>query len=269
MLRAIREIQPCYVVGENVSGILSWNGGLVFNEVQTDLEAAGYEVLPFLLPACGVNAPHKRERVWFIAYSKSDRDRGRIQRMESENGSKRKSEECRQDNNEHWNDGTKRTTTDTNSNGQYRRNSQHEINASERRLNALGNIEQGIDNGYAADPNGTRREELYIATKSTEQENNSRDALYSHSPGEQREHIRQEREREFDRPNSRIGINDFTNFPTQSPIRCRNDGISTELVGITVSKHRNESIKAYGNAIVPAVALQIFKAIEAFDSATP
>jgi len=57
MLRAIKEIQPRFIVGENVSGIISWNGGLVFNEVQTDLEAEGYNVQPILLPACGVNAP--------------------------------------------------------------------------------------------------------------------------------------------------------------------------------------------------------------------
>jgi DNA (cytosine-5)-methyltransferase 1 len=69
MLRAIREIQPGYVVGENVRGLTNWNRGLVFDEVQADLEAEGYEVLPFLLPACGINAPHKRDRIWFIAHS--------------------------------------------------------------------------------------------------------------------------------------------------------------------------------------------------------
>ena len=69
MLRAIREIKPYWVVGENVSGLINWNGGMVFDEVQTDLENEGYEVIPFVLPACGVDAPHKRDRVWFIAYS--------------------------------------------------------------------------------------------------------------------------------------------------------------------------------------------------------
>ena len=68
MLRAVYEIAPRYIVGENVAGLLSWNGGLVFDEVQTDLEAAGYEIQPVILPACAVNAPHKRERVWFVAY---------------------------------------------------------------------------------------------------------------------------------------------------------------------------------------------------------
>lgn len=69
MLRAIREIQPCYIVGENVPGLVSWSNGLVFEQVQADLEIEGYQVTPFLLPASGVNAPHQRERIWFIAYS--------------------------------------------------------------------------------------------------------------------------------------------------------------------------------------------------------
>ena len=73
MLRVIQEVRPTWIVGENVSGLISWNGGLVFHEVQTDLEAEGYEVQPFVLPAAGVNAPHRRDRVFIIAYSKSER----------------------------------------------------------------------------------------------------------------------------------------------------------------------------------------------------
>lgn len=69
MLRAIQEIAPSYIVGENVGGIVNWSGGLVFDEVQTDLEAEGYEVQPILLPAAAINAPHRRDRIWFVAYS--------------------------------------------------------------------------------------------------------------------------------------------------------------------------------------------------------
>lgn len=69
MLRIIGEIQPCFVVGENVGGIVSWSGGMVFNEVQTQLENEGYEVQPIVLPACAKNAPHRRDRVWFIAHN--------------------------------------------------------------------------------------------------------------------------------------------------------------------------------------------------------
>jgi len=68
MLRAIREIQPTFVVGENVRGLTNWNGGLVFDQVQADLENEGYEVLPFLLPACSIGAHHRRDRIWFIAH---------------------------------------------------------------------------------------------------------------------------------------------------------------------------------------------------------
>jgi DNA (cytosine-5)-methyltransferase 1 len=65
--RAIREIRPRYVVGENVRGILSWSDGLVLEEVYADLEGEGYEVQTFVLPAVGINAPHKRDRVYIVA----------------------------------------------------------------------------------------------------------------------------------------------------------------------------------------------------------
>lgn len=86
MLRAIQEIQPVWVVGENVRGIVSWSAGLVFEQVQTDLEAEGYEVLTFVLPAASVNAPHKRERVWFVAYSNNKRGGSGYREVSEKNG---------------------------------------------------------------------------------------------------------------------------------------------------------------------------------------
>lgn len=73
MLRAIREIKPRWVVGENVLGLVNWSEGLVFHEVQADLEAEGYEVQPYVLPAVSVNAPHRRDRVWFVAHANHSR----------------------------------------------------------------------------------------------------------------------------------------------------------------------------------------------------
>lgn len=73
MLRTILEVRPRWVVAENVRGLVNWSGGLVFEKVQADLESAGYEVLSFILPAAGVQAPHKRDRVWFVAYSNGER----------------------------------------------------------------------------------------------------------------------------------------------------------------------------------------------------
>lgn len=93
MLRAIREIQPDWVVGENVAGILTMvqpgsetalgREESLFGEVNrertlhrqeyvvetvcNDLEREGYSVQPIVIPACAVGAPHRRDRVWFIA----------------------------------------------------------------------------------------------------------------------------------------------------------------------------------------------------------
>lgn len=73
MLRAIREIQPSWIVGENVPGLLNWERGMVLAEIKADLEGAGFEVFPpCILPACSKNAPHRRDRLWVVAYSKSN-----------------------------------------------------------------------------------------------------------------------------------------------------------------------------------------------------
>ena len=69
--RAIREIQPRWIVGENVRGLVNWNGGLVLAEVQADLEAEGYEVQCFLFPSASVGATNIRERIWICAYNGS------------------------------------------------------------------------------------------------------------------------------------------------------------------------------------------------------
>ena len=65
MLRVIRELRPSWVIGENVPGIVN----LALDQVLSDLESEGYSAQPFIIPACGVDAPHKRERVCIMAYS--------------------------------------------------------------------------------------------------------------------------------------------------------------------------------------------------------
>ena len=63
MLRVIREARPAWIIGENVAGIVN----LALDTVCADLEAEGYEVEPIIIPACAVDAPHRRDRVWVIA----------------------------------------------------------------------------------------------------------------------------------------------------------------------------------------------------------
>ena len=69
MLRIVREIQPAWVVGENVAGIFSMDNGRVYDQIQIDLEGEGYAVQPFNIPACSTGAPHRRERIWFVAHA--------------------------------------------------------------------------------------------------------------------------------------------------------------------------------------------------------
>ena len=70
MFRIIKAFKPRFVIGENVRGIINIQDGVVFETVCTDLESEGYEVQPFIIPAAGVGAPHRRERVWIIAHRK-------------------------------------------------------------------------------------------------------------------------------------------------------------------------------------------------------
>ena len=65
MLRVVHELQPTWVLGENVPGIVS----LALDTVSADLEDEGYEVQSFVVPACGVDAPHRRDRVAILAYA--------------------------------------------------------------------------------------------------------------------------------------------------------------------------------------------------------
>jgi DNA (cytosine-5)-methyltransferase 1 len=155
MCRIILEVAPAYVVGENVRGLLNWNGGVVFEEVCADLEYLGYEVWTGILPAAGVGAPHRRDRIWWVAsYANGNqRPQGRV---------------------------------------------------------------------HEARPNKAKRHA------------GSRDA----------------------RPNP------WENFSSQSPLCSGNDGLPRQLDGVTFPKWRNESLKAYGNAIVPQLAFQLFRAIE-------
>lgn len=73
MFRVIREFKPEWVVAENVRGLVTWNEGLVLEQVCADLESEGYKVQPLIIPAVAVNAPHRRDRVWIIANKQSQR----------------------------------------------------------------------------------------------------------------------------------------------------------------------------------------------------
>lgn len=224
MFRAIQEIQPTWVVGENVSGLINWNGGMVFDEVQADLEAAGYEVIPFILPACSVNAPHKRERIWFVAYASSISKQQRSNKRRKQKPYKRESKVTGTSTN-----GINSATTNT---GNFRL--QTTGNTWKRRAG----FKDSNSDANATNPNSAGRQECNVSGITEEPE--------------------------YDSWRNHKAAGNWQNFPTVSPVCERNDEFSDKLSGITFSKWRNESIKALGNAVVPAVVFQIFKSIEQF-----
>jgi len=237
MLRAIREIQPTWIVGENVFGLINWNGGMVFDEVQADLEAQGYEVQPYVLPAAAVNAPHRRDRVWFVAKN-TNKDGWRSEQWKEQSsvGQQRNfgagdNERIRADNEE------VRNATYSDNNGLNQCDCKHEKHTSKRRLNALCNTCQSFGHGNAADT-----------------ENSGLQTWFDRSEKKQ-----------FGRRSKSMGAGQWFRFPSVSPICDGDDGLSDRLDSITFSKWRTESIKAGGNAIVPQVALQIFKAIDQYE----
>ena len=72
MLRVVTEVKPRWFIGENVSGLININEGMVLRQVCDDLEKQGFQVQCFVIPASGIGAWHQRKRVWIIGYSDSN-----------------------------------------------------------------------------------------------------------------------------------------------------------------------------------------------------
>lgn len=218
MLGVIRSVRPRWVVGENVLGIVNWSKGLVFEQVCSDLEAEGYEVQPFVIPACGVNAPHRRYRTWFVAH-RSDARLEDVQRKRQNtvlSGGITSGTQC------------------------FRGYQLHQ------------DIQSGQSNGKELDNVSGKRNVADTNCKRLQRCKNKR------SVGE----IRTEQQKQF----AGSICPHWQDFPTQSPVCSRNDGLSYRLDGITFPKWRKESIKAYGNAIVPQVAYRIFETINEYEN---
>lgn len=240
MLRIIREVAPRYIVGENVYGLVSWSGGLVFEEVCLDLENAGYEVQPYVLPASAVGAPHERKRVWFVAHAAGLRnnrrpanvrgtERGPIAEQFTqpfERGEIRTTSNAERDGLEH---GAKRRSV-KGGEGKVRYNATRYVKAKGKKsttANAYRKCSEcGNQKGKTTGPTVTVK-----------------------------------RTKPFDEPAG------WAQFPTQPPVCGGNDGLPRKLDRITFSNWRKESIKGYGNAVVPQLVYELFQAIQAYEEA--
>lgn len=333
MLRAIRQIHPTWVVGENVAGIKTMvescqvtqmgrtdylfeenhlyreESRFTLDKICADLEAEGYSVQPIVIPACAIGAPHRRDRVWIIAH-RSD-PRAETVQQEGQDGicSARPSTHTQCDGHSpqgHGNQrarakkskkrknrpqsrsrrhGSGKTSTYT---LQHRRHEVHQDHQSQfpdgARSNSLGGQWSSSysygNGGKTLQPSeGTertgRKRDVQPKERSTSPEWTDRLSRLqrhdAHAISERLEGMYQSWGEESER---KCVWRDFArhceeghwkHFPTQSPVCRGNDGIPFDVDSLTISfpKWRQESIKAYGNAWVPQVAYEIFRAIEA------
>ena len=322
MLRAIRQIHPTWVVGENVNGIKTMvescqvtqmgrtdylfeenylyreESRFTLDKICADLEAEGYSVQPIVIPACAIGAPHRRDRVWIVAH-RSD-PRAETVQQEGQDGicSARPSPHTQCDGHSPQRHGNQRARAKKSKEGQDRPQPRSRRNGSGTTPSyAHGTRQRRRKNKQepftecSRTPNlGTRRSKrlasyaLQHRSHEVHQDHQSQfpDGARTNSLGGQRssphsngfgwdkgehEYARSQKTQqgEFqpggaDSPQSR-----WRNFPTQSPVCRGNDGIPFDVDSLTISfpKWRQESIKAYGNAWVPQVAYEIFRAIEA------
>jgi DNA (cytosine-5)-methyltransferase 1 len=202
MLRVIRETKPRWIIGENVAGIIE----MALGQVCAELEGLGYEVQCFVIPACAVNAPHRRDRVWIVAHSKGehgewaepDRDRCRQSEMPTGNG------DCPSPN-----------TAIIGQSGQ--RKSKQSCNSAK---SGDGETTESLNGGELRFPDWSR---------------------------------------------------DWREVAFESCVRGVDDGLSRRVAvlpdgeRISESRWRQNALKAYGNAIVPQVAMEIMRAIQEVD----
>jgi DNA (cytosine-5)-methyltransferase 1 len=193
MFRCIHIIRPKVVVAENVYGILARKKGMALTTVCTDLESEGYQTMPpIIIPAVAINAPHRRDRVWIVAYANS---------------------------------------------------------------NDAGGCKYAEIGCKALESEGTKEKRKWIRPipERTLQE---RSFANAESEGLLKGRIRSRDEKELPKLDNHNGKYDWRSFPTQSPICRGDDGIP----------NRVDRVKSLGNAIVPQVAFEIFKAIASLEN---
>tara|TARA_R100000388_G_C7242186_1_gene162245 strand:+ start:1742 stop:2872 length:1131 start_codon:yes stop_codon:yes gene_type:complete len=276
MLRVVTEVKPRWFIGENVSGLININEGMVLRQVCDDLEKQGFQVQCFVIPASGIGAWHQRKRVWIIGHSyengllATEKQRGDLKTFTSE---KRKNETrqftrtTRPNNNEYVpNTDNKRSGTSTND---FERKGKTTTNErknrpffeSSRYSKALSNTEELRVGGRCSQKCGACKGEL-------QQKKQKRSEIWSeakgcypqnvwHSESTRREgSIDRQRQREFWGTSS-------------SAIQCKRSWWEVESffcgvphgLSARLDKDRSKRIQSLGNSIVPQIAREIGLAI--------
>ena len=303
--RAIREIRPPWVVGENVAGILSMvqpskkadmesmpatehedKQEFVIETICKDLEAEGYTVQPIVIPACAVGAPHRRDRVWFIACNNSFRLRKKKREGKSDTDGRIPPYEF---------------VADSHDCPTLRSTGKNEGKGTQKGIQERNDIQQSAKpaclwgtSSYSSSgrqfnwcSNRTERplyhyEERDVSESESERFERKCRTWKDFPSDEHTDCIGLEGRLDKEKPLSpenesawgnTCGLRYWEDFPTQPPICRGDDGISDLLDTDAIfkgsrsirqnpySRWRTEAIKAYGNAMVPQVIYQIYKTI--------
>lgn len=267
--RAIREIQPQWFVLENVPGLVNWSKGMVFKQIIADLENEGYEVLPFLLPACGVNAPHKRERIWIVAYNDKERSKQKHKLCAGGNLSKE------------WTNQSG-ITSDTPGHaitGQYREGI---------KIEGTGiTVNESIRRGQFETVQFKGLDDISRPAADSDKAGHKGDKLGRTSEPDRTGSKRDCKRQSFESTSELHQTTNWLDFPTVSPLRSGDDGFSREslrsfinensgglltekeidqIIQKSLNKWNNETIAAGGDAVVNQVVYHIFKAIEQYNN---
>ena len=287
MFRCIDQIQPDWVVGENVGGILTmveqgevtqledtptlfdegdkvhryeYRGTFTLERICHDLETHGYEVQPILIPACGVGAPHKRDRVFIIGH--------RIASDTDECSDVREAGEFESEDGQEWLE--ERNEVRQSAIAADVRPESSNLSPSDPNGNRGSQVDEHLQSEIAdgAEPvsNGGQRNASDTSSEGLERGNEP----WS-SESWKREYLRGYIARYGDERGEEGACGKrWADFPTVPAIHRGNDGLPFNVDDLTISfaKWRNESIKAYGNAIVPQVMYEIFRAIEQVEQQT-
>lgn len=286
MLNCINQVRPTWFIGENVAGITTMvfpsedvkvgeqadlfgegdgyeiyenREKYVLGEIYGNLENIGYSVQTFIVPACAVGAPHRRDRIFIVAHRPSeDSDSTRQSTPDKQNRREWEKMDGRSESKSF--DGVGR-------HGLYGIASD---TASERGRKIRKQIQTKLSNGAKSFRNGRRR--IASDTESvrhrgvggeecrTEKRQVQQDKLQRGEMGGETEGCCG-RESIID---GMLSEDRWRNFPTQSPVYRGNDGFPFNVDSLTISfaKWKKETLKAYGNAIVPQVMYEIFLMID-------
>ena len=256
--RLIRELRPRWVVCENVSGHIK----LGLDEVLSALEAEGYTVWPFIIPACSIDAPHKRDRVWIVAHSDSSddrRDAGTVRKAQGE--------ERLQERNQSWlagNSGQARTAMADTDSDDWGRVSCTEPQGRNSR----------VEHGGGSQGQPVRRTNKDVADADNRQRDGENKEVFSgrHTAADGGQDVA---DSQSQRPQGRTeepayGVGDLSP-PSERGGTDFRDGWPTEPnVGRVVDglPHRSHRIKALGNAVVPQIPEAIGLTIMRYENAT-